>query len=90
MAEIVAFVRDIAIIVLAVLAIIQVAFLLVVTVVLWKAVGPLTRTAHATLRNLEATTHMMSDTAVHPIIRLAGIAAGAKAVVSVLAKRGKR
>lgn len=88
--EFIALIRDLAIILLALLAIVQITLLLLVTIVLWKAVKPLTQTAQSTLKNVEATTHMMADTAVHPIIRLAGMAAGAKAMVAVLTKRGKR
>jgi len=88
--EFVALIRDLAIILLAILAIVQITLLLLVTIVLWKAVKPLTQTAQSTLKNVEATTHMMADTAVNPIIRMAGMAAGAKAVMAALAKRGKR
>ncbi len=81
--------RDISIIVLAFLAIVQVTLLLLITMVVWKKIGPLLESAQHTMRHVEATTEMVSEVSVSPIIRLAGIAVGARAVIATLMKRDK-
>lgn len=93
MSETLATVRDIAVIVLAVLAIVWVVLLLVLTVVLInvvnKHVRPLLDTATGTARHVQATTAMVTEMTVSPIIRFAGFAAGAKAMAETLTRRGK-
>ncbi|GEM_PF-5452479 len=82
-------VRDFSIIVLAFLAIIQVTLLLVITIMVWKKIGPLMESAQHTMRHVEATTEMVSEMTVSPIIRLAGVAVGARTVIATLMKRDK-
>ncbi len=90
MAEFLAGARDVAIIVLAVLAIVQVFLLLMITLLIYKKIGPLMDTAQRSMTNVQATTAMVSDMTVSPIIRLAGMAAGAKTVASTLMGRGSK
>ena len=81
--------RDIAIIVLAVLSIVLVALMITLLVMARQALGPIMKSAQSTMQNVQATTAMVSEITVSPIIRVAGVVAGIRAMAEALAKRDR-
>jgi len=75
-------VRDVALIILAILAIVQVLVLLMISVTLYRKIGPLLESIKATLGNVQGTTAFLAETTVSPVIRLLGILAGVRAATS--------
>jgi len=82
--------RDLAIIVLAVLAIIDAIVILIVALVLLnivratkRKVDPILDMVQGTVGNVHGTSSFVSDLVVKPIIKVASFAAGARRAVSV-------
>lgn len=93
-------VRDVAIIVLAVLAVVQTLLLIVLAVVMLRATVSLRGKASdlldrstSTVGTIQSTAGVVSDIVLKPLVRAAGAAAGARRVIAVLtgiSRRGKR
>ena len=79
-------VRDIALIVLAVLGIIQGLVLLMLAVLLYRKLAPLLDSARLTINNIQGTTAFVAETAVSPLIRVIGFIIGVRAVTGRLGK----
>lgn len=82
--------RDIAIIILALLACIQLVVLLVVTFAVYRKVGPLLDAAKGAINNVQGTTAFIADTTVHPVIRVLSFITGVRKATGTVAKLIKR
>lgn len=82
--------RDIAIVILALVAILELLVLLIVAVLIYKKLSPVLDSARAATNNVRGTTAFMADTLVKPIIGTIGFAVGARRTLSVLTGLGKR
>ena len=82
-------VRDIAVIVLAVLNIIWLVALLVIALAFYKKVVPMLNSVQTTVQNVQATTTFVAETTVHPIIRALSFIAGMKAAANIVMGKGK-
>jgi hypothetical protein len=89
--------RDITIVVLGVLAILQLIVLLVLTIVIYKKVVPLLDkvggvldSAKAAATNAAGTSKFVGEAVVTPIIKVAGFAAGVRRGVSTLGRIVRR
>jgi hypothetical protein len=89
-AETLAIIKDVALVVLAILAIVQLLVLIIVSLALYQQVKPILRRTQEILNNARATTTIVSETVLQPIIKIAGFVAGVKGAVGVLARfRGR-
>ncbi len=79
--------RDISIIVLAILAVVQLLLLITLTFLIYKKVGPLLDSAKSAVDTVQATTAFVAETTVHPIIRVISAVTGARSALNVLSKR---
>ena len=86
-------IRDVAIIILAAIGIIQLLVMLVLTISLYKKVGPVLESTKATMDNFRGTSAFMSDTMVRPLIKVASVAFGVRESLStitrIMQRRGK-
>lgn len=89
--------RDITIIMLGILVIIQLLVLLVVTIVIYRKVGPLLEKVGGVLdvvrsaaTNIAGTSAFVGETVVGPIIKVGGMAAGVRRGVSALGQLLRR
>lgn len=82
--------RDIAIVFLAVLAIFQLTLLLVITLSLYRKVGPFLDSAKGVIDNVQGTTAFIAETTVHPLIRVLSFIAGMRKAGGTVAKFVKR
>lgn len=82
--------RDIAIIILAIAAILDLLVILIIAVLLYKKLSPVLDSAKVTTNNIRGTTAFMSDTMVKPLIGVIGFAIGLRRTLSVLTGLGKR
>ena len=82
--------RDIAIIVLAIAAILDLLVILIIAVLLYKKLSPVLDSAKVATNNIRGTTAFMSDTMVKPLIGVIGFAIGLRRTLSVLTGLGKR
>ncbi len=88
--ETVALIRDIALILLAVIAIALLFALLVISISLYRKVAPLVDQARATMHTVQGTSTFLAETAVRPVIRAVAFAAGVSRVFNFLLTRRKR
>ncbi len=83
-------IRDIAIIVVGVLAIILILLMIALTALLLVKVGPILDSAKGTLSNVRGTSTFVSDMAVKPIVRTLGFASGVRKAVGVILSLTRR
>jgi hypothetical protein len=89
-AETLVVVKDVLLVLLAVLAITQLVVLIFVSLALYQQVRPILRRSQEVLNNARATTTFVSEMVVQPIIKVAGFVAGVRGAVSVLGRfRGR-
>ncbi len=85
-------VRDVALVALAVLAIVQLLALLVISIALYRKVGPLLDNVQRLLHQIEGTSTFISDALVRPIIRsagtMSGVVRGASVILRFMQRRG--
>jgi len=79
-------VRDIAIIIVALLAIVQLVVMLVVTVVLFKKARPLLDSAKAAMANIQGTTSFLAEATVSPVIRVISFVTAVRTAMGSVAK----
>ncbi len=89
-AEALAVVRDLALVVLALLAIAQIGVLLVISLLLYRQLTPILKRTQEIMNNARGTSAFVSETVVRPIIRVAGVMAGVRGAASVLGRRRGR
>lgn len=83
-------IRDLAIVILAVLAIIQLILTIVLSLVIYAKVVPLLESAKKTATRVQGTTAFVSDTAVKPIISTIAFATGITRALAILTRVAKR
>lgn len=89
-AEALAVVRDLALVVLALLAIAQIGVLLVISLLLYRQLMPILKRTQEIMNNARGTSAFVSETVVRPIIRVAGVMAGVRGAVGALGRRRGR
>jgi hypothetical protein len=82
-------IRDIAVIVLAVLNVIWLLALLIIAVMFYKKLVPMLNSIQTAVQNIQATTTFVAETTVSPIIRALSVVAGVKAAASTVMGKGK-
>ena len=82
--------RDIAIILVALMNLVLLVVQLVVAVALYRKLGPLLTTAQTTVNNIQGTTAFIAETTVHPIIRVLSFVSGVRAAAGTIGRMGKR
>jgi DMSO reductase anchor subunit len=88
--ETITLIRDIALIVLAVLFIVLIVAVLIVTIALYRKVAPLLDQARATMNTVQGTSVFLAETAIRPVIRAVAFAAGISRGLNFLLGRRKR
>lgn len=89
-AESLAVIRDLALVVLALLVIAQISVLLVISLLLYRQVRPILQRTQQIMNNARGTSAFVSETVVRPIIRVAGVLAGVRGAASALGRRRSR
>jgi len=89
-AEALAVARDLALVVLALLAIAQIGVLLVISLLLYRQLTPILKRTQEIMNNARGTSAFVSETVVRPIIRVAGVLAGVRGAASALGRRRGR
>lgn len=79
-------VRDIAIIVVALLAVVQLVVMLAVTIMLFKKAGPLLDSAKAAMSNIQGTTAFLAETTVSPVIRVVSFVTAVRTAMGSVAR----
>ena len=82
-------IRDIAVIVLAVLNVIWLLALLIIAVAFYKKLAPMLNSIQTAVQNIQATTTFVAETTVSPIIRALSFVAGVKAAAGTVMGKGK-
>ncbi len=83
-------IRDVAVIILAVMGIAAFAAIFALALLLYSRLGPLLNSAQRTVENIQGTTQFITETTVHPIIRIASFLSGIRAGVGVLGRFKRR
>ncbi len=88
--------RDIAIIIVAIMALVDGIFLAILVWEIWqlirllrKEVMPIIDSADETVRTVRGTTTFVSETFVTPLVRVSSFAAGVSQALRILARRGR-
>lgn len=86
--------RDVAIIILAMVALLQVLIILILAVMVYKKLSPVLDNVRVATNNVKGTTTFLSEAVVKPVIGMVGFAVGARRTLSVLTgfrkPRGRR
>ena len=82
-------IRDISIIVVALLNIVFLLALLLIVVMLYQKIGPLLESAKGALNNIQGTTAFLAETTVHPVIRVISTVTAVRTTLGSILK-GKR
>ena len=77
-------IRDLAVIVLAVMALLQVLIILILSILIYKKLAPVLDNIRIATNNIKGTTGFMSETVVRPVIAVVSFALGARRTLSVL------
>ena len=85
-AESLAVVRDLALVILALLAIAQISVLLVVSLLLYRQMRPILQRMQEIMNTARGTSMFVSDTVARPIIRVAGLFAGVRGAARVVGR----
>lgn len=88
--NVLAAVRDVAIILLASFGIILTIILIILSLVIMAKLGPILDSLKDTVGNVQGTTSFISDTTVKPIIKVKSFMSGAKRAITALASFPKR
>lgn len=85
-----AYLRDMALVILAVLAILQLIVLLLLSISVLRKVGPVMDAVKDAATTVRGTSIFLSDTLVRPIISVVGFAVGVGKAFSVITRFSKR
>ena len=83
--------RDLIVVISGITGIVVLAVILAVTILLFTKLSAILGNVKKTTQTVRATTTLISDTAVKPIIRGAGVFAGVRTAISVIVRlRGRK
>ena len=82
--------RDVAIIIVALLVIVQLVALIAVTIFLYRKASPLLDSAREAVKNVQGTTAFLAETTVHPVIRVVSFLSAVRTATGTVAKFVRR